>query len=166
MTSSLKMLGSATRIAKILQWVFRVCLLNQSMDTIMTNFVALENRNVNLAALHYRLHNKPVYNPFALPPNHRPPEDWPLFSELPTKDQLQKVGIQTIYVDTSPWTTLSKGQINSHTYEIAQRFGPPTDIGCAHVWFLDNTLLKPQPYTATTVPSDEPYSFSNYWIQR
>jgi len=114
--------------------------------------------------VHRRFHRRPVVNPILLPPGVEPPEGWqqwkqeePLIAYLQTFESgrwppdpgasavssLQAAGISAIALDVEPETLLTPGQINRFRAGLGKHFGPPIDLGCALVWWLDASAPPP-----------------------
>ena len=125
----------------------------------------VNTEEINLPALHQRVHQQAMPNPFVLPPGHRPPSQWKYsLSEYPTWEELSQKSIKGVYIDTSSWTHLSAGQRNSITYQISSRLGSPYDIGCAQVWTKEDFIptFVPTPFYISPVRKD---SFERPWIR-
>lgn len=124
---------------------------------------------INLPAAYGRLHHKPILNPFVLPPGTPPPSGWPskdwFTEEIPSKQSMVKMDIHAIFMDTSPWSSLSIGQQNTLRYRLSIIHGAPLSLGCADVWSIHPTNIVVQEYQADSVPSTMPYSFDNFWIR-
>ena len=124
--------------------------------------------SVNLAGMYHRIHEQSVHNPFVLPPGHTPPSEWihsPLTSfDIPTAEQIHALGIAAVFIDKTPWTQLSKGQINTITYKMTQELGTPQDIGCAYVWSKKPLILEETEYIIAPPSGTKLYSFDNFWI--
>lgn len=121
------------------------------------------------AALHGRMHGRPVVNPVLLPPGMRAPEawdDWTRASEL--MDYLGRVergstppdpgaaaiqaaqaaGIGAIALDVEPGHGLRESrQLRIRTI-LGQHLGPPIDLGCAWIWWLDPDTPAPVAHDA------------------
>ena len=124
---------------------------------------------INLPAAYGRVHQKKILNPFVLPPGTQPPENWPpenwFTEEIPSYESLRKMDIQAVFMDTSPWSSLSEGQQNTLQYKISKNLGKPTDIGCARIWTVKPNTISPKEYQLEHAPSTDLYSFDNFWIR-
>lgn len=128
----------------------------------------LDRHGVSAAAVaaHTRLHRRPMVNPLLLPPSVAPPADWgqwtaetPLVvwlgeAEQPTplRDpgaaavrQLRDAGVTVIAMDVEPGGRISEGRLQRMRTRIAKHLGPPIDLGCAWVWWLDTEVAAPRP---------------------
>ena len=114
--------------------------------------------------VHRRFHGRPLVNPLLLPPGARPPEAWktwsdsqPLLSYLlafeagkwpadPGADavrQLREAGVSALAVDAEPGALLSAAKISRYRAGLGKHLGPPIDLGCALVWWLDPRAAPP-----------------------
>lgn len=116
------------------------------------------------AALHSRIHGRPVVNPVLLPPGMRPPEAWDTWTresammqylgrlergrapEDPGAQAVQDLldaGVGAIVVDVEPGHGMSAARQNRVRAILGKHLGPPVDLGCAHVWWLDPDVPGP-----------------------
>ena len=117
------------------------------------------------AALHARMHGRPVVNPVLLPPGMRPPPEWDSWVQDSSMMQylgrlergrspedpgaaaveaLLETGIGAILVDTEPGHGLSEARQNRVRAVLGKHLGPPIDLGCAWVWWLDPDVPPPK----------------------
>ena len=116
------------------------------------------------SALHGRMHGRPVVNPVLLPPGMRSPEawdDWTRASSLmqylgrvergrtppdpgaAAIQEAQAAGIGAIALDVEPGHGLrASRQLRVRTI-LGQHLGPPIDLGCAWIWWLDPDTPPP-----------------------
>lgn len=118
----------------------------------------------SLPGVHRRFYRRPLVNPLLLPPGAQPPSDWktwatqsPLMVYLDAFEHgqspedpgaeavraLRRDGISAIAVDAEPDGVLTPSQITRYKAGIGRHLGPPIDIGCALVWWLDTTASPP-----------------------
>jgi len=116
------------------------------------------------AALHGRMHGRPVVNPVLLPPGMRPPEAWEDWSHESAMMQylgrlergrspddpgasavraLQDAGVGAILLDMEPGQGMSHARENRVRAILGKHLGPPIDLGCAWVWWLDPDTPPP-----------------------
>ncbi len=114
--------------------------------------------------LHQRFHRRPVVNPVLLPPGAEPPADWRRWSrEQPflawvrrfeegrwpadpgaeAIRDLRRAGVGAIAVDVEPGGALSPGGIHRYSAGLTRVLGPPVDLGCALLWWLDPDHPRP-----------------------
>ncbi len=146
------------------------CLKQLSIVNAPILMLPWDTSEVNLAALHHRLHKQPVVNPFVLPPNHLPPKEWHEGKKyygdyILSLEETKEMNIGAVYIDKTPWSALSTGRINTLRYKISKQLGPPLDIGCADVWMMEAKQPTPLPYKKTPLPNTSIYSWDNYWIK-
>lgn len=117
------------------------------------------------AAVHGRIHGRPVVNPVLLPPGAPPPAEWHAWSKDTEMMQwlaavergrapgdpgraavqdLHEAGVSAIALDVEPGVARSEGRQNRVRTLLSQALGPPVDLGCALVWWLDPTVPPPQ----------------------
>lgn len=138
------------------------------LDTAPGALVVLPFRRGGLRAsevgVQQRFHRRPVVNPVLLPPGALAPPLWhhwretePLMIYLtelengrspgdPGGDAVrsfQAQGISAIAVDVEPGGVLTAGGINRYRAGLGRHLGPPIDLGCALVWWLDTTSPPP-----------------------
>jgi len=109
--------------------------------------------------IHQRLHGRPVVNPLSLPPGVMLPDAWrawsrsqPLIAYLrafeggawppdPGAEAVRSIraaGVSAVAVDVEPNRLLTDGGINRYRGGLSRHLGPPIDLGCALVWWLDS----------------------------
>lgn len=115
--------------------------------------------------VHRRFHGRPLVNPLLLPPSARPPEAWrawaeasPMMRYLEAFERgrmpedpgagavraLRADGVTVIAVDAEPGGVLSEAGLNRYRAGLGRHLGPPVDLGCALVWWLDTDAPAPQ----------------------
>jgi hypothetical protein len=108
--------------------------------------------------VHSRFHGRPVVNPILLPPGVEPPEAWaawreaqPLIAWLREFESgkwpqepgaaavaaLRDAGVSVIALDVEPGVMLTEAQLSRYRAGLWRHLGPPIDLGCAWVWWLD-----------------------------
>lgn len=113
-----------------------------------------------------RRHGRPVASPIMLPPGAKTPPAWhewkesdPLMRYLmafeagehpadPGADAvrgLRDAGVSAIVVDAEPGRLLTPGGVNRYEAGIGRHLGPPIDLGCALVWWLEPDTPAPAP---------------------
>jgi len=116
------------------------------------------------AAVHGRMHGRPVVNPVLLPPGARPPDDWhdwsksmPLMQYLGSLERgrspddpgaaavesFREAGITVIALDVEPGASMRASRQNRIRAILGRHLGPPIDLGCALVWWLDPSIPAP-----------------------
>ena len=126
----------------------------------------LDRRGIEAAAVatHGRIHGRPMVNPMLLPPSVQPPAAWtqwtaeePLVAWLATIERAPKVedpgaeavrslrqaGVGVIAIDVEPGGALSEGRLQRLRTLVSRHLGPPIDLGCAWVWWLDTDAPPP-----------------------
>ena len=137
--------------------------LSQLQGTLLE--LPINTEEVNLPALHQRVHKQSMINPFVLPPGHAPPAGWTYaLSEYPTWEELAQKNIKGVYMDTSSWSHLSKGQINTLRHKISVQLGSPYDLGCAQLWTQEDIQVSFYP-TPIFIPPLRKDSFERPWIR-
>jgi len=115
--------------------------------------------------VHSRFHGRPVVNPILLPPGVDPPEDWaswraeqPLIAWLRAFESgkwpaepgaaavraLRDAGVSAIALDVEPGVMLTAAQLSRYRAGLWRHLGPPIDLGCAWVWWLDDAAQPPE----------------------
>ena len=115
--------------------------------------------------VHSRFHGRPVVNPILLPPGVDPPEAWagwreaqPLISWLRAFESgkwpaepgsaavlaLRDAGVSAIALDVEPGVMLTAAQLSRYRAGLWRHLGPPIDLGCAWVWWLDDAAQPPE----------------------
>lgn len=115
--------------------------------------------------VHRRLHHRDVVNPILLPPGAQPPPAWlewqagqPLMQAIaeleagrwpqdpgaPAVEALRRAGVSVVVLDTDPGAVQSRGGLNRHRQGLTRLLGPPIDLGCALVWWLDPSAPPPE----------------------
>ena len=121
------------------------------------------------ATAHARLHRRPVVNPLALPPSVPAPaawEAWRVEAELmrwidrvergedpgdpgaAAVRQLRDAGVGVIAVDLDPSDPRLESRRRRLRAVLGKHLGPPIDLGCAAVWWLDLDVPAPPPHPA------------------
>lgn len=114
--------------------------------------------------VHARQHRRPVVNAMQLPPGAMPPTAWRAWLEAqpmmvwlsrfeagewppdPGADAvraLQAAGVSAIAVDADPLGVLTEGGLTRYRAGLGRALGPPIDLGCAVVWWLDAEAPPP-----------------------
>lgn len=117
--------------------------------------------------VHRRMHGRPLVNPVLLPPGAETPQGWgPWLEEQeliryltayeegvwpddPGPDAvraLREAGVGVLAVDVEPGGPLTGGGMNRYRTGLTRHFGPPVDLGCALVWWLDPDVPPPAPH--------------------
>ena len=115
--------------------------------------------------VHQRFHGRPVVNPVLLPPGAAMPEAWEPWVESqemmrflkafedgesprqPGADAVEafrEAGVTAILADVEPGGVTSAGGINRYKAVLGRHLGPPIDLGCALVWWLDAEAPPPE----------------------
>ncbi len=115
--------------------------------------------------VHQRFHERPVVNPVLLPPGAAMPAEWePWVDEQPMMQFLKafedgespgdpgadavnafrEAGVTVILADVEPGGVTSAGGINRYRAVLGRYLGPPIDLGCALVWWLDTEAPPPE----------------------
>lgn len=116
------------------------------------------------AALHGRQHGRPVVNPVLLPPGMRSPEAWEDWAHdsamMGYLNRLERgrspddpgaeavlafreAGVGVIALDVEPGSGVSEARQNRFRAILGRHLGPPIDLGCAWVWWLDDAVPPP-----------------------
>jgi len=114
--------------------------------------------------VHQRFHRRPVVNPVLLPPGATMPEAWepwvqaqPMMrflkafedgeaADAPGADAviaLREAGVSAITADVEPGGVTTAGGVNRYRAVLGRHLGPPIDLGCALVWWLDDEAAPP-----------------------
>lgn len=114
--------------------------------------------------VHRRLHRRDLVNPILLPPGAQPPAPWLAWqSEQPVLaaigelesgrwpedpgaqavQALRAAGVGVIVLDADPGAVQTRGGLNRHQEGLTRVLGPPIDLGCALVWWLDTDSRPP-----------------------
>ncbi len=118
------------------------------------------------AALHGRMHGRPVVNPVLLPPGMRAPEAWEVWVQssalmeylakvergrtppdpgVEAIQEAQTAGIGAIALEVEPGHGLRASRQSRVRTILGQHLGPPIDLGCAWIWWLDPEVGAPSP---------------------
>lgn len=148
-------------------WHHRSCWRELAPATGAVLELPLGRHGVPVAAVaaHTRLHRRPMVNPLLLPPSVAPPPEWtewaasePLVRWLgqvegaaplddpgaPAVRSLRAAGVSAIAMDVEPGGRISEGRLQRMRTRIARHLGPPIDLGCAWVWWLDTAAPAPR----------------------
>ena len=119
------------------------------------------------AAVHGRMHGRSVVNPVLLPPGARPPEAWHQWSKsmdfmqylgrlergrnpddpgAAAVEAMREAGITVIALDVEPGAGMRPSRQNRARAIMGRHLGPPIDLGCALVWWLDPEVPPPTPH--------------------
>ena len=117
--------------------------------------------------VHRRMHRRPVVNPVLLPPGAETPRewgrwledqaliryliayeegDWPPDPGPEAVRSLREAGVGVIAIDVEPGGPLTGGGMNRYRTGLTRHLGPPVDLGCALVWWLDPDTAPPAPH--------------------
>jgi hypothetical protein len=128
------------------------------------------------SALHGRMHGRPVVNPVLLPPGMRTPEAWETWAHASALMQYlgrvergrtppdpgaqtildaQAAGIGAIVLDVEPGHGLRASRQSRVRTILGQHLGPPIDLGCAWIWWLDPDVAPPSPSDAPEAWRDD-----------
>jgi hypothetical protein len=115
--------------------------------------------------VHRRFHRRALVNPILLPPGANYPDawkDWLEEQELmkwlqrfeegrwpqePGADAvraLRAAGVSALAVDAEPGSLLTPGGLSRYKVGLGKHLGPPIDLGCALVWWLDTEVAPPE----------------------
>lgn len=118
----------------------------------------------SLPGVHRRFYRLPMVNPLLLPPGVDPPAGWqrwaadsPLMAWLDAFEHgqspedpgaeavraLRRDGVSALAVDAEPDGVLTPSQLTRYKAGIGRHLGPPIDLGCALVWWLDTEAAPP-----------------------
>jgi hypothetical protein len=110
------------------------------------------NRQRPWIALHQRFHQRPVVAELAVPPQAPHTQEWALWIKanpwderfsgaLPfpedTREQLKALGVGVIALDQGEASGLSLSEQNRYLLQLATQLGPPKDIGCSWIWWIE-----------------------------
>mgnify|MGYP001446575206 CR=1 FL=1 len=126
----------------------------------------------NQQSLRQRFHQRPLVNPFILPPFVQPPTKWTSIQRMPALQaidgelpfttihlsDLQAMDIGTILIDRVLLSASKQKQIRRH---LSSTLGDPIDLQCAYVWPLNDQTITPNndtsplPYSRPIVNSTQ-----------
>ena len=114
--------------------------------------------------VHQRFHRRAVVNPVLLPPGAKMPEGWEPWMEQTAlmkwlRDfeagehpsdpgaiavrEARAAGVSVIAADVEPGGMSTAGGVNRYRAAVGKALGPPIDLGCALVWWLDTEAPAP-----------------------
>ena len=114
----------------------------------------------NRSALYQRLHQQPMANPFVLPPQVPPPQDWEEWRrqewvenldnpnvklQQSDVDSLFNSGISAIVIDTSSFAPISVLSLDKWKKHLSPMLGKPVNLGCLLIWPLKEMDITPTP---------------------
>lgn len=138
--------------------------LSGATGAILELPLAREALDASRPGVHRRFHGRPIVNPLLLPPGASPPEAWRAWAQAsPMMRYLERVergkspddpgaaavralrndGISAIALDAEPDAVLSAAELSRYRATLGRHLGPPVDLGCALVWWLDTESPAP-----------------------
>jgi hypothetical protein len=128
----------------------------------------IDTKQMNFAGFHRRFHQKDLFNPMNLPPQHKPPIDWldeiniqdlarRLEEGIPidnAKEQLQQIGIGAVYVPTTPPNAHPPMRITLQIEKLRLNLGTEIELDCAAVWWLSTS--PPPIRVERAIPAGDP----------
>lgn len=133
------------------------------------------NRQRPWIALHQRFHQRPVVAELAVPPQAPHNQEWDIwmksnpwderfYGTLPfpkdTREQLKAMGIGVITLDQGEPSGLSLSEQNRYLLQLATHLGPPKDIGCSWIWWVEKE------FPVTAIDKNPPLTKQRSKIER